>query len=193
VNVIAVIPAASYPVMNTELSTKAMTTTMMLSSLTTTFIAYTTKLPFDSCHSFMSSSLKKGNLGGISNADNTCQALAENAGLVMEGQVFKAMLSTEDYEPRFESANCLGSYYHVGDGAHITTNLTDLFSGNIDNPIKRDEEGFEVLSSNVLTGTNAEGSVSASNAYQYWSYGSSGRAGHYGKLMQQIQNGLHMK
>lgn len=85
---------------------------------------------------FLSSQLFKGDLGGLSGADEKCQTAAANAGF--DG-VFKAWLSDDTTSAKDRLLhNTTGPYVRT-DGDVIAINWTDLVDGFIKTPIICDE------------------------------------------------------
>lgn len=91
---------------------------------------------------FVTSTLFKGNLGGLSGADQKCQALADAANL---GGQFRAWLSDANtpITSRFQPSE--GRYVRV-DGVVIANDWSELALGKtLQNPISVDETGTSLL------------------------------------------------
>ena len=108
---------------------------------------------------FLSSLVSRGNLGGLSGADNKCKQMAKNANL--KG-VFKAFLSNskENVALRIKIKNLP---YLTVDGYIIANNFSDLSQNKLNYPLVVNEKGqHEILDDepftaiNVFTGTNQD-------------------------------------
>jgi hypothetical protein len=108
---------------------------------------------------FVSSATYNGNLGGLTGADNKCQALATAAGLP---GTYKAWLSDGTGSPstRFTQHDF---YYVLANGTKIADNWTDLTDGSLANRIALSESGAAVNDVIVWTGTGTTGASAGSN------------------------------
>lgn len=106
---------------------------------------------------FVTSTTSNGNMGGLSGADTICQNRAGAAGL--DG-TWKAWLSdsTTSAASRLSHANIP---YKTLDGKTIANNWADLTDGSLQNLVTRTQKNTNYYSG-VWTGTNADGSVTAS-------------------------------
>lgn len=100
---------------------------------------------------FVSSTTSNGNLGGLAGADNTCQTLADAAGLL---GAYKAWLSDSATYAGDRLTHATVPYVLV-DGTQVADNWSDFaVDGNLDHPINQDEHGASVPPGNfVWTGT----------------------------------------
>jgi len=119
----------------------------------------------------------------IASANAICQRLAEEAGFVPYGKVFKAWLSVGlRWEPGLSTpaTSFVQSdvpYVRV-DGVKVADNWADLVDGNLAAPINVDEQGVGDYTVSVWTGTYSDGSIPASDGdlgrtvnCSDWSYG----------------------
>jgi hypothetical protein len=104
---------------------------------------------------FVSSTTHTANLGGLAGADQICQDLASDAGLL---GTFKAWLSAATQSPSTRFAHSATPYY-LTDGTVIANNWGDLIDGTLDVPISLDENKSPVPPSNirVWSATRADG------------------------------------
>lgn len=136
-----------------------------------------------------SSGSGSGDLGGLSGADQRCQALAKAAGL--PNRTWRAYLSTTgpgSVNARDRIGN--GPWYNVK-GVLVAQNLAELHSekANINNDTALDEQGRPINSQgapnrhDILTGSNAEGRATEMTC-QNWTSSGTGSAtlGHHDRL-----------
>jgi hypothetical protein len=107
---------------------------------------------------FVTSQTYDGDLGGLSGADDKCQTLALNAGLL---GTFKAWISgsstSEEARDRMSRADVA---YRRVDFVKVADGWPDLTDGTLDAPINVNESGNTVLSSlTAYTNTDADGSI----------------------------------
>ncbi len=130
---------------------------------------------------FLSSKAYSGNLGGLTNADNTCQILANSAHL---GGNWKAWLSssTISVSNRFQQSNL--PYLLVDNTTKIADNWTSLTDGNLDSSINKNENGVTIAGNNkVWTNTSANGNITSTNTISTcsnWTFAGGSRNGGYG-------------
>lgn len=108
---------------------------------------------------FVSSGVKKGNIGGLAAADTFCQGLAMAKGLP---GTFKALLSDGATSAATRLARPAGSYKLVT-GTVIANTANDLFSGTLLAPVDRDEGGAQVVSAELWTGSDDTGTATGSS------------------------------
>ncbi len=89
---------------------------------------------------FISSAYYRGDLGGLTGADEKCQGLSDEAGL---GGIFKAWLSDDSASPFSRFKQAVVPYYRV-DFQRIAKNWEDLTNGNIENLLNINELGNPV-------------------------------------------------
>jgi hypothetical protein len=119
----------------------------------------TCNVPGGSCTAFITSTVQKGDFGGLAVADAVCQERAEAAGLP-EG-TYLAWLSDSNDSPSTRFTQATVPYVLVN-GTQIADNWTDLTDGTIDSALNRNENGDNVSNSNnahrrARTGTRANG------------------------------------
>ncbi len=134
---------------------------------------------------FVSSQIYDGDLGGLNGADAICHGLASAAGLVDEGQLFRAWLSTSEISASEHNAHSPFPYLLIG-GAVIADNWDDLTDGTLDRAINLDEYGAQVA--NKLwswTDTTSNGSSRSGDDCEGWTSKSAASKGHLGKIIMQ--------
>ncbi|MBV6494609.1 MAG: hypothetical protein LDLANPLL_02642 [Turneriella sp.] len=117
---------------------------------------------------------------GMARADCVCNALAQNAGL--QGP-YIAWLSDSSNEMKCRlfgqtGTGCTatwGTPWYRRDNEPIANNSTELFSGNLQNPISYDENGNSATGT-TWTGTQADGTLSSGNTCEDWKTSPSGSA-----------------
>jgi len=122
---------------------------------------------------FVSSTTTTGNMGGLTGADNICQARANAASL---GGIWKAWLSSSTISAASRLTQSSAPYTLV-DGTVIAANWADLTDGSISNPINRTEFGAITGNGAVWTHTTAAGAAATTNAGQVcsdWTVSTSG-------------------
>ena len=97
---------------------------------------------------FMTSTRHYGNFGGITSGDEICQVRADAAGFGCGTWIALLSDSTTDAIDRLPNI-----VYKRMDGTIIANSKTDLFDGNIQNPIVFDEYGNEYATGKAWTGT----------------------------------------
>ena len=109
---------------------------------------------------FVSSATYAGNLGGLDGAHQRCQGLADAAGL--QGR-FRAWLSDGRRSPTMEFSRS-GSFAYVRpvevgqqSGALVAHGWADLTDGFLNSPIRLDEYGRRVTTTEVWTATATDG------------------------------------
>lgn len=124
---------------------------------------------------FVTSTTYDGNIGGLSSADNACQARATAAGLP---GTYKAWLSDSATSATSRLAHPSVPYKLV-DGTLIANSWTDLTDGDLQNPINKTETGAS-LNTYVWTNTKTNGDIDStafhclnwtSNVSNLFSYG----------------------
>ena len=106
---------------------------------------------------FVTSETYTGNLGGVTGADEKCQALANEAGL--DG-TYKAWISGSTVSPSQRFIRSSLPFYLVDD-RKIANNWKDLTSSSLDKPINIDENGV-VINDGILrvwTNTHPNGNL----------------------------------
>jgi hypothetical protein len=127
---------------------------------------------------FATSTPLQGNLGGISGADGLCQKSAIAAGL---SGTFKALISDSSTSARDRLT--IGFPLHNTAGQLIATDTTDLWDGDVQNPIAYDEHGALVTSIfRVWNGTRDSGRAYAQNTCQDWTSSAQDDMGEIGML-----------
>ena len=124
---------------------------------------------------FVTSTLHKGNLGGLAGGDSVCAARANAAGL---GGSWRAWLSTSAVNAKDRISD--GVYVRI-DGLPIASSKADLLDGTIVNPIRLDENGNIVLFAFFAwTGTKADGTAELTTCNNWTSsvVGEQGATGH---------------
>lgn len=132
-----------------------------------------------------------GNLGGLSGADATCQRLAAAAGL--GGRTWRAYLSAE----RGGTGQPVHARDRIGTGpwynaalALVATNVTELHARTGDASVFVDERGQRIngqwtgspspVQHDILTGSNADGTLAAGLTCGDWTSDSSGSTAQVG-------------
>ena len=102
----------------------------------------------------------KGNLGGLTGADDKCQAQADGPVSVVPSGTYLAWLSdgTDSPETRFTKS---AHPYMLPDGTKIAEDFTDLTDGSILHSINIDPTGEPVGLAQFWTGTNNDGTTAA--------------------------------
>jgi hypothetical protein len=134
-----------------------------------------------------------GNLGGLTGADATCQRLASAAG--HGGRTWRAYLSVErdasnSNQPRNARDRIgMGPWYNVNLQL-IANNLTELHSRTGDAALFLDERGQRIngqwtgspspVEHDILTGSNADGTLAAGLTCSDWTTDSTGIAAQVG-------------
>jgi len=118
-----------------------------------------------------------GDMGGLSGADERCQAEAKAASLP---GMFRAWLSdsTQNVRNRFENAGTRRPFIQVG-GTKIADNWLDLIAGDLDAPITTTAKGEPGVLGLVWTGTELDDSdaMNVDNCNDWRELEGSGRTG----------------
>jgi hypothetical protein len=124
---------------------------------------------------FITSQTYTGGLGGLSGADDLCQARADAAGL---SGIFVAWLSdsARSVSTRLDRVGI----FELVDGTRIADDWADLVDGNLQAGINVSESGGAVADGPVWTGTTASGSASTNNCSN-WSSSVGGNDGDVGQ------------
>jgi hypothetical protein len=104
---------------------------------------------------FVTDASYNGGLGGVSGANDKCQAAATAAGL---NGIYRAWISDSTSSPSTTFTRSAVPYVTITE-VQIADNWTDLTDGTLDNPIDRDELG-EFVGVDVWTYTNTDGTKS---------------------------------
>lgn len=119
---------------------------------------------FNAKRVFLTSTTSRGNLFGLSGADDTCQTRANTVSL---GGIWKAWLSDGSTSAASRLDHSSLPYALVDKTTKIADNWTDLTDGNLDASINKDEYGNPVSSSNpVWTNTTGSGNIYTSQQSQ---------------------------
>jgi hypothetical protein len=114
---------------------------------------------------FVTSTTYSGNLGGLSGADQICQTLANQAGLL---GTYKAWLSDSATSVSSRIAHANVPYQRI-DGVAIANNWTDLTDGSLLAPLSFTESGAIVSGTGVWTNSNVGGmTASMTNTCTNW-------------------------
>jgi len=131
----------------------------------------------------VSSEAYDGALGGLLGADSTCQDHASSAGLVDEGQIFRAWLSSAETSAASRHQQSMISYILV-DGTVIATDWSDLTDGTLASAINLDELGDLVVDTpRAWTNTRSDGKSRSSADCVGWTSNDSGPKGHVGWIV----------
>ena len=108
---------------------------------------------------FVTSAQFNGNLGGLTGADDKCQAEANGPASIVPSGTYLAWLSdgTDSPDTRFTKSS---HPYVLPDGTKIAEDYTDLTDGQILHPINIDSTGKALGLRKFWTGTNADGTSS---------------------------------
>ncbi len=108
---------------------------------------------------FVTSASFNGNLGGLTGADDKCQAEAGGPASIVPSGTYLAWLSDGFDSPdiRFTKSS---HPYILPDGTKIAEDFTDLTDGSIQHPINIDPTGKLVGYEHFWTGTNPDGTAS---------------------------------
>ncbi|HVV82041.1 MAG TPA: choice-of-anchor D domain-containing protein [Kofleriaceae bacterium] len=126
-------------------------------SLTATFSPLTSNLIF------ISSATYATDLGGVGPYDAACNTLATQAGINnAAGTNFIAWISIANSmaSSRLGAAAPAQGWVRM-DGRVFATSLNSLYGNQVLNPIRYSETGADLSDSNVLTGTNSDGTLAA--------------------------------
>jgi hypothetical protein len=110
---------------------------------------------------FVTSASFKSNLGGLTGADDKCQAEADGPTSIVPAGTYWAWLSdgTDSPDTRFTKSS---HPYVLPDGTKIAEDFTDLTDGSILHAINIDPTGQPIGYQQYWTGTNADGTAYAS-------------------------------
>jgi hypothetical protein len=111
---------------------------------------------------FVTSATFKNNLGGLTGADDKCQAEADDPASIVPSGTYLAWLSDGTHSPdtRFTKSS---HPYILPDGTKIAEDFTDLTSGSILHAIDIDPTGEPVGLQEFWTGTNPDGTTASSS------------------------------
>jgi uncharacterized repeat protein (TIGR02543 family) len=112
---------------------------------------------------FVTSTTQSSNLGGLAGADSLCQARAAAAGLPGTYRAFLSS-STVNAIDRFGSARG----WVRTDGKPFLDQIADITTSRVLYPVRLDEAGNDVGSSNVVTGSNNIGTLSVFGSCNDW-------------------------
>ena len=109
---------------------------------------------------FITSVSFNGNLGGLTGADDKCQAQADGPASVVPSGTYLAWLSdgTDSPDTRFTKS---AHPYILPNGTKIAEDFTDLTDGSILHGIDIDTTGEPVGLKEFWTGTNADGTTAS--------------------------------
>jgi hypothetical protein len=108
------------------------------------------------CTVFVTSTLTKGNFGGLAGGDAICGQRAHADGAIVPAGKYRAWLSTSTADAK---DRLLDAPYVLPNGASVAANLVALTDGGIDNPINVTEYGTFVTAGRLVwTGTSSGGS-----------------------------------
>jgi hypothetical protein len=107
---------------------------------------------------FVTSATFKNNLGGLTGADDKCQAEADDPASIVPSGTYLAWLSdgTDSPDTRFTKSS---HPYILPDGTKIAEDFTDLTDGSILHTINIDPTGQPLGLQLFWTGTNADGTT----------------------------------
>ncbi len=108
---------------------------------------------------FVTSAVFDGNLGGLTGADDKCQAEADSPASIVPSGTYLAWLSdgTDSPDTRFTKS---AHPYMLPDGTKIAENFTDLTDGSVLNKINSDPTGKPLGLQLFWTGTKSDGTTS---------------------------------
>ncbi len=133
---------------------------------------------------FVSSTTYKGDLGGLTGADDTCQGIAEKTGL---GGTWMAWLSDDTVGPADRFITKGGNRpYVLLNMMKIADDWADLVDGSLDTQLNRTEMNTAGAGSNsVWTNTGVDGHPSSTmNTCVKWTDGTGSPNGNYGERNQ---------
>ncbi len=90
---------------------------------------------------FVTSERSDGNLGGLTGADATCQALADGQSSIVPPGTYLAWLSDSTGAAPINRFTQSSIPYVLPDGSQVVSDFTDLTDGNLSIPINIDETG----------------------------------------------------
>ncbi len=107
---------------------------------------------------FVTSANFSSNLGGLTGADDKCQAEADGPASIVPAGTYWAWLSdgTDSPDTRFTKSS---HPYKLPDGTKIAEDFTDLTDGSILHAINIDPTGQPIGYQQYWTGTNADGTT----------------------------------
>jgi hypothetical protein len=111
---------------------------------------------------FVTSASFNSNLGGLTGADDKCQAEADSPASIVPSGTYMAWLSdgTDSPETRFTRSS---HPYVLPDGTKVAEDYTDLKDGSILHPLNIDATGAPVGFKQYWTGTFADGTTVRDN------------------------------
>lgn len=107
--------------------------------------------------------------GDLTNADNFCNSLAMEFGVLPQGSSYTAFLSNGATDAGSRIAE---GPYVLSDGTPVVTTKADLFAWGLLHPIDMDDRGEHFIGGPVFTGTNTDGTRAADTCLN-WSSGAS--------------------
>lgn len=113
---------------------------------------------------FVTNSMWVGAVGGISGADEKCSVASHYAGL---GDNFEAIISDDSMDAKNKIKD--GTYVRV-DGIKVADNKADLFDGTLDAPINVNENGNDITTAPVWTGTLWDGTNTINYNCNGWTW-----------------------
>jgi len=110
---------------------------------------------------FVTSATFSGNLGGLTGADDKCQAEADGPASIVPSGTYLAWLSdgTDSPDTRFTKS---AHPYILPNGTKIAEDFADLTNGSILHSIDIDTTGELVGTQKIWTGTNPDGTTAQS-------------------------------
>jgi cysteine-rich repeat protein len=128
---------------------------------------------------FITSESYQGNFGGVSEADASCQSLADKVGLA---GTYMAWLSDTNSGPsdRFGIDPNFAGVFQLVDGTVLANGWGDLTDGELAATISQNESGGSVLSSSVWTNTDIAGAPKGDLTCKAWTSLSGIDEGHIG-------------
>ena len=111
---------------------------------------------------FITSASFNSNLGGLTGADDKCQAEADSPASIVPSGTYMAWLSdgTDSPDTRFTRSS---HPYVLPDGTKVAEGYTDLTDGSIQHPLNIDATGAPVGFKHYWTGTFADGTTVRDN------------------------------
>lgn len=120
----------------------------------------------------------KGNLGGLTGADEKCQQAAA-AVPALQSKTFKAWLSDDTGSPSTRFDTTFGGRYVLVDDTTVATGWADLTDGTLAHAIDLTETGM-MVGSGTWTNTKPDGTAIGAEHCTNWSFGMIGQKGAYG-------------
>lgn len=107
---------------------------------------------------FVTNASFKGNLGGLTGADDECQAEADGPASIVPSGTYLAWLSDGTDSPDTRFSKSYGPYV-LPDGTMIAEDFVNLTDGSIPHAINIDATGKSLGLTYYWTGTNADGTT----------------------------------